>query len=206
MTENNPVRPRNAASLVILRGHGPDAEVLLGRREPRHRFMPNVFVFPGGRLDSEDGSTAVSSAMKPTVARLLERQASPRRARGLGVAAIRETFEETGLCFGDVDDDRIRPSLGTLDYIARAITPPRNPIRFHARFFIANLDDATGELKGNGELLDLHWLPLAKAFELPIVDVTEFVLTEVQRRLAGIDAPGLPLFSYRHGRAAINYQ
>ena len=79
MTKNNPVRPRNAASLVILRGHGADAEVLLGRREPRHSFMPNVFVFPGGRLDQEDGSAAVGSALKPNVARLLERQATPRR-------------------------------------------------------------------------------------------------------------------------------
>ncbi len=206
MTKNNPVRPRNAASLVILRGHGPDAEVLLGRREPRHRFMPNVFVFPGGRLDQEDGSAAVGSALKPNVARLLERQATPRRARGLAVAAIRETFEETSLRFGKLDGDRIRPSLGVLDYIARAITPPGNPIRFHARFFLANLDDASGDLQGNGELLDLAWQPLAKAFELPIVDVTEFVLREVQRRLNGIAAPGLPLFRYRRGRAAISYQ
>ncbi len=206
MTKNNPVRPRNAASLVILRGHGADAEVLLGRREPRHRFMPNVFVFPGGRLDQEDGSAAVGSALKPNVARLLERQATPRRARGLAVAAIRETFEETSLRFGQVDGDRIRPSLGALDYSARAITPPGNPIRFHARFFLANLDDATGNLQGNGELLDLAWQPLAKAFELPIVDVTEFVLREVQRRLNGIEAPGLPLFRYRRGRAAISYQ
>ena len=206
MTKNKPVRPRNAASLVILRGHGPDAEVLLGRREPRHRFMPNVFVFPGGRLDPDDGSAAVGSILKPAVARLLERQATPRRAHGLGVAAIRETFEETGLRFGKLDGDRIEPSLAALDYIARAITPPGNPIRFHARFFLADADDASGDLQGNGELLDLAWRPLAKAFELPIVDVTEFVLTEVQRRLNGVAAPGLPLFSYRLGRAAISYQ
>ncbi len=43
---SKPVKPREAASLVVLHRAGGDTEVLLGRREPRHRFMPNVLVFP----------------------------------------------------------------------------------------------------------------------------------------------------------------
>ena len=48
------VRPRDAASLILLRGDGHDLELLAGRR-PRHaKFMPGVWVFPGGAIDPED--------------------------------------------------------------------------------------------------------------------------------------------------------
>ena len=44
-----PARPRDAASLVLW-SPGPDGpEVLMGRRSSRHRFLPDMFVFPGGR-------------------------------------------------------------------------------------------------------------------------------------------------------------
>ena len=48
------VRPRDAASLILLRGHGHDLELLAGRRPGHVRFMPGVWVFPGGAVDSED--------------------------------------------------------------------------------------------------------------------------------------------------------
>ncbi|HKM71294.1 MAG TPA: hypothetical protein VJX94_14790, partial [Stellaceae bacterium] len=51
---NPVVRPRDAASLILLRGAGDDLEVLAGRR-PRHAgFMPGVYVFPGGAIDPPD--------------------------------------------------------------------------------------------------------------------------------------------------------
>lgn len=203
---SKPVRPRHAASLVILRGEGGDTEVLLGRREPKHRFMPNVFVFPGGRLDRTDSNAPAAAELRPEVAASLQRHSQPRQARGLAVAAVRETFEETGLRFGDVENGSIRPALDRLDFIARAITPPQSPIRFHARFFVSRAEDASGPLRGNGELLDLHWAKLDDALKLPLVDVTEFVLEEVVRRIGGDRPDGIPLFSYRHGRAIVRYQ
>ena len=48
------VRPRDAASLILLRGEGKDLEVLAGRRPPHVRFMPGVHVFPGGAIDPPD--------------------------------------------------------------------------------------------------------------------------------------------------------
>ncbi len=200
------VRPRHAASLVVLRGRGADAEVLLGRREPRHRFMPNVFVFPGGQLDPGDLRRPVARRLRPDVAAALLRHTSAKQAHGLAVAAVRETFEETGLAFGEVRDGAFRPTLDTLDFVARAITPPDSPIRFHARFFMANVAAAAGSLAGNGELLDLHWVRLDEAVQLPLVDVTQFVLGQVGRRLQGAPPAGMPLFSYRRGRAVIRYQ
>ena len=132
--------------------------------------------------------------------------ASPVRAHGLAVAAVRETFEETGLVFGEVRGGALCPALDALDFVARAITPPDSPIRFHARFFMADAARAAGTLAGNGELLDLRWFRLEDAVKLPLADVTEFVIGEVGRRLGGARPAGVPLFSYRHGRAVVRYR
>ncbi len=201
-----PVTPRDAASLVVLRRAGGEPEVLLGRREPRHRFMPNVLVFPGGRLDPGDFRQPVARRLRPAVAARMARHVSPARAQGLAVAAVRETFEETGLVFGEIRGGALCPALDALDFVARAITPPDSPIRFHARFFMADAARAGGTLAGNGELLDLRWFGLEEAVELPLADVTEFVLGEVARRLGGAEPAGVPLFSYRHGRAVVRYR
>jgi 8-oxo-dGTP pyrophosphatase MutT (NUDIX family) len=50
-----PVRPRQAASVILLRGGGEQLEVLLVRRTPQARFMGGVWVFPGGAVDAEEG-------------------------------------------------------------------------------------------------------------------------------------------------------
>ena len=206
MTAARPVRPRDAASLAILRGHGAATEVLLGRRASRHRFMPNVYVFPGGRLDRADVVARPASPLRPEVEARLCARWSADIARGLAVAAVRETFEETGLAFGRVEQGRLAPELSALDYIARAITPPDSPIRYHARFFTARAEHAGGELRDSEELSDLRWLRPEEALRLPLVDVTEFVLQEIVRRVSGWTPPGAPLFCYRGGRACVRYE
>ena len=50
-TKPKPVRARDAASLILLRGKGRDLELLAGRRPLSVRFMPGVYVFPGGAVD-----------------------------------------------------------------------------------------------------------------------------------------------------------
>ncbi len=45
------LRPRDAATLILIDRSGGDVRVLLGRRSARHAFMPGRFVFPGGRTD-----------------------------------------------------------------------------------------------------------------------------------------------------------
>jgi len=206
MNVARPVRPRDAASLAILRGSGTATEVLLGRRASRHRFMPNVYVFPGGRLDRADVVARPSSPLRAEVEARLCVRWRPEIARGLAVAAVRETFEETGLAFGKVEQGRLHPELSALDYIARAITPPDSPIRYHARFFTARAEHAAGELRDSEELSDLRWLRVEEALRLPLVDVTEFVLQEIARRVSGWTPPGSPLFSYRGGRARVRYE
>jgi len=200
------VKPRDAASLVIVRGQGNAARVLLGRREPRHRFMPDVWVFPGGQVDLRDARAPARSELSPAVSAKLEARWPPARARALAIAAIRETFEETGLAFGEIVDGELLPDLGRIDYLARAITPALSPIRFHARFFLANAADGSGRLGGNGELLDLRWIPIPEAMELPIINVTRFVLEEAARRLAGHPSAGVLSIRFRRERPLLRYE
>jgi 8-oxo-dGTP pyrophosphatase MutT (NUDIX family) len=49
------VLPRQAASVILLRGGSAELEVLLVRRTPDARFMGGVWVFPGGAVDAGEG-------------------------------------------------------------------------------------------------------------------------------------------------------
>jgi 8-oxo-dGTP pyrophosphatase MutT (NUDIX family) len=134
-------------------------------------------------------------------------------AHAVATAAVRETHEETGLVIGDVQDDRLVPDLSRLDFIARAITPPNSPIRFNTRFLTLDAKHVTGgDLGGSGELIDLHWIPLSETHRVPLIDVTEFVLEEVDRKIKRAAAPmpregaPVPLFTYLRGKPFIrNY-
>jgi 8-oxo-dGTP pyrophosphatase MutT (NUDIX family) len=201
------VRPRDAASLVLVDESGDEPAILMGRRHSRMKFVPDAFVFPGGKLDPEDETACPATP-------LISPAFGP-KSEALAMAAIRETFEETGLLLagpGEVgagvswEPFRARglaPRLDVLEFVARAITPVESPIRFHARFFAASASEVTGTLAGSGELEDLAWYPLSKALALPMIDVTEFVLGEIGRRAAGERRAHVPLFSYRNNRPVV---
>ena len=182
------MRPRDAATLIIVRG---GTEVLLGVRNARHVFMPHRYVFPGGRVDPGDARVPCPAPLQSDVERRLTHSVSKARARGLAMAAVRETFEETGLILGHRTKNPPRsrsehwrpffrrgfvPAVDTLGYFARAITPPGMVRRFDARFFTVDARHMHGDLRGNGELGDLHWVHLEEAPELPLAPITELVL------------------------------
>jgi 8-oxo-dGTP pyrophosphatase MutT (NUDIX family) len=50
-----PSKPRQAATVILLRGGQQHLELLLVRRTPKARFMGGVWVFPGGAVDAEEG-------------------------------------------------------------------------------------------------------------------------------------------------------
>lgn len=201
-------RPRDAATVILLR---PDASgaltVLMGRRSRRAAFAPDVFVFPGGRVDSADALIAPASDLPPDQAGRLAAAgaAGPRLARALATAAIRETWEETGYVLGQsrIENGLIHADHETLRFSARAITPTQSPIRFHARFFLADGSALTGDPAGSGELTDLAWFPLSEARSLPVIDVTEFILQELTS--LHIAPQRIPLFIYRGGKPAIRW-
>ena len=96
-------RPKDAATMLIIDRTSARPKVLMGKRHQSHKFMPGKYVFPGGRLDDGDRRMVATGAL-PQICedRLLKRAVRPSigKARALALAAIRETFEETGLLFG----------------------------------------------------------------------------------------------------------
>ena len=98
------LRPRDAATLIIVDMAGGEPRVLLGRRRADLAFMPGRYVFPGGRVDPSDRHIPVEHDLEPGNIRNLmvamKGNRSPGRARALALAAVRETFEEAGLLIG----------------------------------------------------------------------------------------------------------
>ena len=225
-------RPRDAATLILVRRSPGEPQVLMGRRHGGHDFMPGKWVFPGGRVDRGDARAPAATELRPEVAERLGRAASPARARALALAAIRETFEEAGLLLarpapqwsagalareGRGETPRLRsgpwraflahgaaPDLAALDFVARAITPPISPKRFDARFFMADAEALLSQerLADCGELDEIAWVPLDEALSLDLPSVTRYVLRDLPARLADPSRPA-PCLSYRHGRQSI---
>jgi 8-oxo-dGTP pyrophosphatase MutT (NUDIX family) len=190
-------RPRDAASLIALHRARDGWRVLMGRRSTRTRFMPEVWVFPGGRVDREDRKLDVLSRLRPSVERRLgAKHAHP---SALAVAALRETFEETGIAIGAAEGGGVVPDLARLNYVGRAITPARNPVRYHARFFSLEWTGRLPRLRGNGELEEIAWWPIEEVLALPTIDVTDLMLEEALTRVRSrAGARRRPLFvSYR---------
>jgi 8-oxo-dGTP pyrophosphatase MutT (NUDIX family) len=196
------VRPRHAASLLLWRRGPRGLELLMGLRHQRHRFMPNVLVFPGGRVDVGDHRAKATSELPEVTRRHLERTAPPSLARALGVAAARELLEETGLVLGRLEGRRLWPALGALHYLCRAVTPPNRFMRFNARFLVAPAEAAQGELRGSGELEELRYFTLEEARRHKTVSITANVIAEFEAWLA-MDAAtraDRPLICFRSER------
>jgi 8-oxo-dGTP pyrophosphatase MutT (NUDIX family) len=226
-TAGRAVRPRDAATLILVRNDGPTPQVLMGQRHADHKFMPNKFVFPGGRVDPADSRIRPVEDLRSDVAKLLLARMrgtpSENRARALALAAIRETFEETGLAVGRLIDTPQRskhkdwgayfsigvsPALGALDFVARAITPPYRTRRFDTRFFIADAEHIHGDpskVAGSGELQGLHWIGTKDAQDLDLPNITRTILAEIDERLrltsAAQMARAVPFIHFRKNQA-----
>lgn len=204
------VRPRDAAGLVLIRRDRGEAEVLLGRRRRTARFLPGVYVFPGGHLEAADRQPSGFPESFAELPAELDR-ATRRKGQALLRAAFRETFEETGVLIGRPGAVEaagpaevwqgyraagLQPAFEAARLLVRAITPTESPIRFHTRFFLI---EATGLAHGtprDEELEEVAWVPVGEAQRLPMVDVTEYVLAQA---LDARPTPRASLFSYRSG-------
>lgn len=218
-------RPKDAATLILTRRRRGRAEVLMGRRAPGHVFMASKWVFPGGRVERSDASAAFATDLSSGDLARLAQDVPARRGRALALAAVRETYEETGLLLAEPAAPAVvaggwrefravgaLPDLAALSYVARAITPPGRTRRFDARFFMA---DAKALLHpeptaGSGELDEIAWLPLDEARALDLPAITRFVLGEVAERL---DTPAphlsgrpLPFVRMVRGQHVVDHQ
>jgi 8-oxo-dGTP pyrophosphatase MutT (NUDIX family) len=218
------VKPRDSATLILIDRAHAVPKILLGRRHQRHRFLPGKFVFPGGRIEPTDRLMAVSSALHERhIAKLMQRMKRPSLAKSaaFALAAVRETYEETGLMLGVPQAGPIAappgpwdafakagvaPDLSAVHFVARAITPPKRPLRFDSRFFAAEVSAIARRDEGfvgpDKELVELVWLPITEARQLDMPGITAVVLEELQDRIAAgmsLDHP-VPLYRMLHKR------
>lgn len=223
-TRHPTIRPVDAATLVLVDSAGRTPRILLGRRNPNLKFMPGKLVFPGGRLDAEDRRMPVFGMLDDESERRLNARVSrpsASRNRALALAAIRETFEETGLLIGTKDagapestspawsafvDAEVFPDLEALTFVARAVTPPGLSRRFDTRFFMAEAGSVAHQVEGivgpESELVELDWFSFAQARKAEVPRITLAIIEEVETRLKGGNKPWLPVPYYftRRGR------
>jgi 8-oxo-dGTP pyrophosphatase MutT (NUDIX family) len=216
-----PVTPRRAASLLIVDQTDKDIRVLMGRRNARHDFMPNIYVFPGGQIEKGDRHMNISGPLPEAVEQKIITalpQGSAGIARALALAAIRETFEETGFIIGDADCGTpeappegawsayaahgIYPNLEGLHLIARAVTPAGQPKRYDTLFFAIGAHEICGQVSGvihpDAELTALKWVNLYDFGDLPLASITRMVLAEMRKKIEnGMSYhDSLPSFGY----------
>jgi len=196
-----PAQPRDAATLLLLRDAPAEGlEVLMVRRHVRSEFAADVFAFPGGALEEEDLSEEAAELCRGWERRANPPGASPGndadRDLALRLAAIRETFEETGILLahpaggspaslpkgpggmsslrrelgkggtafvGLLKREGLLPAVELLVPFARWITPEAMPVRFDARFFLAEAPAGQEPLVDGAEISGCAWVKPAEA-------------------------------------------
>lgn len=157
---------RHAATVVVMRPSAAGRQIYMVRRSAKSPFMPSTLVFPGGRLDPEDGP--------------------PDDDRSWEGAARRECQEEIGLGLTDLD----------LRWFDTWLTPSaESRRRYLARFFLVELQAGEGsEAEADGfETHEGRWATAAEhlaAWEAEQVDLPPPTVS-VLLRLAAAEAEGL---------------
>ncbi|WP_433274388.1 NUDIX hydrolase [Actinosynnema sp. CS-041913] len=190
-----PVTPRDAATVMLVRDGDAGLEVFLQRRVLGMAFAGGMTVFPGGGVDPRDADTSVAWT-GPTPAWWAERFACPPElARALVCAAVRETFEESGVLLAGPSADSVvvdtspytdaRKALVAREVslaqfladeglVLRAdllrpwanwVTPAEEPRRYDTRFFVAVLPSGQRADGWTTEASDAVWQSPAGALE-----------------------------------------
>ncbi|MFC1660026.1 hypothetical protein ACFL3S_00990 [Gemmatimonadota bacterium] len=160
----SPVDPVPAATVALLKTGGSGLEALLLKRSRRTGFIPGAYVFPGGRVDEEDGAPAILDRIKGITpeaaqARLAVPGNSPPALAFFG-AAIRETFEETGVLLEKnalrADAPGNRPHRVT-SLPADILHSHRRELLEGRRTFADVMEERDGELEGALTYIG-HWV------------------------------------------------
>ena len=211
-------RPKLAATIVLLRELDGERQILMGKRSKRHDFMPDVYVFPGGRVDRNDSKAPALDAPHDRTRHILEAALPPTRARACILAAVRETFEETALVIGQsgpvpkyVPKDKSWqaffatghiPRISDIELFGRAITPPFRDKRFDTWFFLKRMSEAEAccPFSNSAELVETDWFSLDEIEGLPTHRATDMMLGQLKIYLSHMVPPASIFFSRVKGR------
>ncbi len=198
-----PVSP--ASTVLLLRDGADGLEVFMVQRHRRSGFMPHAWVFPGGRVEPAD-ALADHRQVEGAEALAARLHLPDARAAGFGIAAVRETFEESGVWLGQGEPDEARREalhagertmadvldegagpvdLGALVPWAWWVTPKAEKRRFEALFFAISAQGAEGR-HDTIETVDSRWISPTAALGMPLVDFplappTWWTLTQLAR-------------------------
>ncbi len=182
-----PVVPKDAATVILVRDTAAGLEVFLQRRVMGMAFAGGMTVFPGGGVDRRDADTSLAWH-GPEPAWWANRfSCDVGLARALVCAAVRETFEESGVLLAGPDEHSVvadvRPfaearaqlvsrDLSLAGFLAEAglvlradllrpwsdwVTPIEETRRFDARFFLAALPSGQRADGDTSEAADTRW-------------------------------------------------
>ena len=211
----------DAASVLLVDAANGAPRVLMGLRQASNVFLPNKWVFPGGRLEAGDSDAPCAGTLDPGDEYALRQRLLPARdaqslPQALAYAAVRELLEETGHALAlrhhgmpprePLDEAgwtawrcQLQLWIEPLTLIARAITPPGRPRRYDTRFFIARRQDAIeNAATADGEFADLAWFTIAQAQALDLPIITRRILADLEDLLKSQEEPGAVPFYYEH--------
>jgi len=158
-----------SASLILLRGTQTDFEVLLIERAPTMTF-PGFYVFPGGKLDSQDSNHDVYNyfGAQPAFSPYIDQVQSVDMS-ALKICCLRETYEETGVllnCPSVVPSatfleasraSRSKPDLKDLKFFLRILAPRGVPPN-DTTFFVTQLQADVAVSLNPTESTRYEWL------------------------------------------------
>ena len=213
------VRPKSAATIMLLRRDGPKTRVLMGKRHSGHSFMPDRWVFPGGRIDRADYRAPYASDLNAKEKAVFDRYLKPVKGRALALAAIRETWEEAGLLLAkpapartvagpwrDFVGQGFLPDLDAVEVVARAVTPPAIGKRFDTWFLMAEADRLVSldRQPDCGELDEIAWVDFDEALDLKLPTVTRMMIKESVERLKDPTRPK-PYIRFRNDARTVTF-
>jgi 8-oxo-dGTP pyrophosphatase MutT (NUDIX family) len=178
--------------VAIVRDGAAGLETLMLLRPVEAEFAPRAQVFPGGRVDADDGDDGWAEIVAVDDGSLtgLAAEAGQPSPRALVVGAIREAFEEAAILLGldaaqypgaewaaaarqrvhggDEPFLDIVRSTGlrlrpAMAYFARWVTPEGMPRRYDTRFFAALMPEGQEPVAAEGEIQSLEWITPAAA-------------------------------------------
>lgn len=190
---SNPATPRDAATVILLREGVSGAEVFLQRRVRGMAFAGGMTVFPGGGVDRRDADSALDWSGAGPDWWAEQFGCTSEVARALVCAAVRETFEESGVllagpgpgsvvgstaAYAEARAALVSRELSLAGFLAQEglvlradllrpwanwVTPEGEPRRYDTRFFLAAMPDGQLADAVTTEAVEAYWRTPAAA-------------------------------------------